>query len=551
MGGRTAVALLAAWLAASCAPAGVARAPGDAAPADPAATQAAAHANGPLFRTSDACIACHNRVVGPAGEDVSIGSDWRASMMANSARDPYWHAAVRREIMEHPDARAAIEDKCATCHMPMARYSAHTEGGSGSVFENLPVGAAPGARAILAADGVSCSVCHQISPEGLGDPSSFSGGFTIGAAPGGAVFGPFGVDAGRRRIMASATGLQPDSSAHIQSSELCGSCHTLHTHPLAGDEAGEFPEQMPYQEWLHSDYAGERSCQSCHMPEVEGEVAVTGVLGRPRAGVNRHAFRGGNFFMLRMLNRYRDELGVQAPSPELEAAARRTVEHLQTRTARLEIRALERSGGRLRFDVAVENLAGHKLPSAYPSRRAWLHVTVTDEAGAVLFESGRFRPDGSIEGNDSDEDATRYERHHRTIERADQVQIYEAIMEHGDGGGPTTGLLNAVAYLKDNRLLPRGFEPVTAHPDVAVLGAAAADQDFHGGSDVVSFDLAIDGAAGPMDVAVALRYQPIAYRWALNLADFPAFETDRFVRYYQSMASGSSLVVAEVEGRVE
>ena len=36
------------------------------------------------------------------------------------------------------------------------------------------------------------------------------------------------------------------------------------------------------------------------------------MLGQPRAGVSRHTFVGGNFFMLRMLNRYRAELGVVA-----------------------------------------------------------------------------------------------------------------------------------------------------------------------------------------------------------------------------------------------
>src|SRR5688572_27230862 len=73
------------------------------------------------FVTSAQCIACHSNLHTAAGEDVSIGYDWRSSMMANSARDPYWHAAVRREVTDHPVAQSAIEDKCATCHMPMAR----------------------------------------------------------------------------------------------------------------------------------------------------------------------------------------------------------------------------------------------------------------------------------------------------------------------------------------------------------------------------------------------------------------------------------------------
>ena len=53
-------------------------------------------------------------------------------------------------------------------------------------------------------------------------------------------------------------------------------------------------------------------------------------------------------------------------------------------------------------DVHVENFGGHKLPTAFPSRRAWLHVMVKDASGRLVFESGALKPDGSIAGNDND-----------------------------------------------------------------------------------------------------------------------------------------------------
>jgi hypothetical protein len=62
------------------------------------------HKNLSLFTTSDNCIACHNVLVTPDGEDVSIGASWRSTMMANSARDPYWQAGVRRENDRSSDA---------------------------------------------------------------------------------------------------------------------------------------------------------------------------------------------------------------------------------------------------------------------------------------------------------------------------------------------------------------------------------------------------------------------------------------------------------------
>ncbi|HJX51563.1 MAG TPA: hypothetical protein VJ801_02245, partial [Polyangia bacterium] len=46
--------------------------------ASPRALAAAAE----LFLTSDNCMACHNGLSTPKGEDVSIGFDWRGTMMA-------------------------------------------------------------------------------------------------------------------------------------------------------------------------------------------------------------------------------------------------------------------------------------------------------------------------------------------------------------------------------------------------------------------------------------------------------------------------------------
>ena len=94
-----------------------------------------------MFVTSHECGACHNGLTTPGGEDVSIGVSWRASMMANSSRDPYWQAGVRREIMDHPEAAEEIEDECAICHMPMSRTKARAANQHGRIFAHLPIGA--------------------------------------------------------------------------------------------------------------------------------------------------------------------------------------------------------------------------------------------------------------------------------------------------------------------------------------------------------------------------------------------------------------------------
>jgi hypothetical protein len=362
--------------------------------------------------------------------------------------------------------------------------------------------------------------------------------------------------------MHSATLFRPAESAHVRQSELCATCHTLFTKAIgpAGEVTGELPEQMPYLEWRHSAYRADgRSCQSCHMPTVVEEMPVSSVLGQPRQGLARHNFIGGNAFMLRMLDRYRSELGVAALPEELDEAVRQTVKNLEASTAEVAIERIEIGGDTLRFDVLVRNLTGHKLPTGYPSRRAWLHVTVREAGGALVFESGAVAANGSIAGNANDSDAAAFEPHYEQIDRADQVQIYESMMAD-PSGALTTGLLTAVRYVKDNRLVPRGFQKQTAEPEIAVVGGAASDADFDAGADRVrySVDLAtrtLDGTAvktfdealvrqGPMRVDVELRFQSIGFRWAQNLKKYDSPEPRRFTTYYDAMAGVSSVILA-------
>ncbi len=508
-----------------------------------------------LFTHSEDCVACHNNLVAPSGEDVSIGATWRSTMMANSARDPYWQAGVRRETIDHPMHSAAIQDECAECHMPMSNQIARAAGGKGEVFSHLPIARAdPSTLHRLASDGISCTVCHQISSERLGTRESFNGEFVMKPTPpDGArvIFGPYKIDAGRKTIMRSVTGFVQAEGTHIQQSEMCATCHTLITQAFGpnGEVVGSLPEQMNYQEWLHSDFNREqRSCQSCHMPKAAGPVRAASVLGDARDTMSRHLFVGGNAFMVRMLNRYRTELGVTALPAELEATARATIRQLQEETATVTVSTPQLTGATLAFEVDVRNLTGHKYPTGYPARRTWLHVTVRDAQGRAVFESGAINAAGAIAGNDSDADPLAFEPHYDEITRADQVQIYEPIL--GDRNGvPTTGLLTATQYLKDNRLLPRGFDKATADKEVGVYGEALRDANFVGAGDRVRYSLGMP-SAGPFTVEAELRYQSIGYRWAHNLERYDAPEPQRFVGYYNAMSVDSSIIVATARAAV-
>ncbi|MGD8555524.1 MAG: multiheme c-type cytochrome, partial [Anaerolineales bacterium] len=131
-----------------------------------------------LFSTSGLCTICHFDMTDETGKDVSIDTYWRATMMANAARDPYWQAVVRAEVLANPEAQEVIEDTCATCHMPMARFIASTEDELGLVFEG-GFSEADHPLHAFGMDGVSCTLCHQVEEEGLGFPGSYSGGFVI------------------------------------------------------------------------------------------------------------------------------------------------------------------------------------------------------------------------------------------------------------------------------------------------------------------------------------------------------------------------------------
>ena len=524
--------------------------------AQAARSQRNAHQDLSLFTHSDNCVACHNNLIAPTGEDVSIGATWRSTMMANAARDPYWHAGVRRETMDHPKHSADIQNECSACHMPMAQKIAQAAGGLGEVLSHLPIANGDTSELHrLAADGISCTVCHQIAPDNLGTRDSFNANFKLLPTPAdGArvIFGPYRIDAGRKTIMKSVTGFVQAEAKHIRQSELCASCHTLITEAYGpnGEVIGSLPEQMNYQEWQHSAFNKEgRSCQSCHMPEARGPVRAASVLGDARDHMAQHVFVGGNAFMVRMLSRYRTELGVEALPSELEATARATVRQLQQDTATLTVSTPELSGNTLRFDVDVSNLTGHKFPTGYPSRRTWLHVTVRDARNVPVFESGAIEASGAIQGNDNDADPRRYEPHYEEVTSPDQVQIYEPVL--GDRTNvPTTGLLTATQYLKDNRLLPRGFDKATAAPEIGVYGEAARDGDFRSAGDRIRYAVAVPGQ-GPYTVDVELLYQTIGYRWAHNLEGYNAPEPKQFVSYYRSMSSGSSVVITRATARFD
>lgn len=493
----------------------------------PAALSTATSAH---FSGSGNCTLCHSTdgktaLIDASGTTVDIGADWSATMMANSARDPFWRAMVSAEVAAQPALKTEIEAKCTTCHAPMAKTEAAKSGASFGIADLE----AEDSRGELARDGVSCTVCHQIRPDNLGTAASWSGGFEIGDDR--RIFGPY-VDI-TPQPMTNQSGFTPVYGAHIKESRLCGTCHTLHT-PVVDDATGrltgaQFPEQMPYREWEASRYgrAEGQSCQGCHMPAAQGAVRITNRpdwLTTTHEPFGKHHFVGGNAFMLSLMKENGAKLGLAATPAAMDATLARTRESLRTRTATLQASA-SLANDRLTIPVTVTNLTGHKFPTGFPSRRAWLHLVVTDTTGRKVFESGAYGADGEIAGLDSS-----FEPHYDEITRADQVQIYEPVMRN-TSGAVTYRLMTAAAYAKDNRLLPAGMDPQTNDPDIRPQGTAT-DANFTGGADTVTYRIDTAGSAAPFKIQVELLYQTVAPRFVAAMRGYSTTEVRSFGEMY-------------------
>lgn len=493
------------------------------------------------FSLSIKCTICHSQMIDASGYDVSIDKYWRASMMANSARDPYWQASVREEILNFPDSQTLIEETCARCHMPMASV---TLSGYGEQTQILGEGLTNIADPLhsLAMDGVSCTLCHQITEEILRDPLKFNGTYEIDLETEQGerlLYSRFEVDENDSVAMQATSGFIPVVSEHITDSRHCATCHTLFTPVVdasSGTITGSFPEQTPFLEWFRSDYVDTHSCQHCHMPIAEGEVLTSITGGRARSPFYQHFFAGGNAYMLAIFQENSQELDTAASSSELMNAQQRILSNLQENAADISIADIQQNGNEIVVSLDVEALTGHKLPTGFPSRRVWIHLVITDEDGNIVFESGKPNQDGSISGNANDSDPGEFEPHYQNIEEEDQVQIYEAIIVDTEGIITTT-LLSGARYVKDNRILPRGFEPLEASADILVLGQASYDTDFTAGGDGITYRILLDESIETCHVEASLLYQAIGYRWIENLLAYQADEITRFGELTQTVVN--------------
>jgi hypothetical protein len=204
------------------------------------------------------------------------------------------------------------------------------------------------------------------------------------------------------------------------------------------------------------------------------------------------------------------------------------------------------------FTVLVRNLAGHKLPTAHPSRRVWLHVRMVEaRTGRVFFESGAHDERGRILGADgaplpSEAAGGPIRPHVREVQSADDVPIWQSVMKDG-AGKPVFLALQAEGYLKDNRLLPRGWK--ADGPDAASTApvGVADDADFEAGGDAVIYPVIVpETARGEYRIEVRLLYQVLSPRFAAELFETDAPEVAAFRRMYEAADPRPEVLAATV-----
>ncbi len=498
------------------------------------------------FVGSGRCGGCHGiDPVGYAsitqdGELVSPTENWRGTMMANAAKDPFWRAKLSHEMLINPSHAQDLVNKCTSCHAPIGKYTNALQGNPNYDITQLP-------NDSMALDGVNCSVCHQQRMETLGQ--HFSGELNFHTDT---IWGPYVSEEQSVPIfyqaMQSFVGYTPVGNHKVKKSEFCAGCHTLSTHTanLSGNYTGQtFIEQATYHEWLNSSYKNSndpivhKECQDCHMPKLNEPIVLASgysfLTGRQPYG--QHWLVGGNYYMLELLRNNIDALHLTANAMHFNTVLSRTQQQLTQSTAQLQLSIESMDADTAKFSVHIKNLAGHKFPSGYPARRAFVEFVVTDDNGNEMFRSGGVDANQRVIG----EDAT-FEPHHNIISQSNQVQIYEMVM--GDVNGNKTNVLErAASMIKDNRLTPLGFSSqLGGLSDTTQIVGIGDDPDFNfennaegSGTDIIHFHLPIGNWLGNFHVSVRLLYQSAPPQYMDEMFAFDSPEINTFRSMYNQL----------------
>jgi hypothetical protein len=362
------------------------------------------------------------------------GQSYRATLMANSARDPLFRAAFTIARTDRPN----LSDLCLRCHAPTGWLQGRSEGSLAELFEEDM-------------QSVTCDLCHRMVPND--PPLVGSGQYTISPE----------ITKRSQRGMGPPAGHPAVQSDFTASSELCAPCHSLFNpaEMAYGPEAEAlghlYYEQRTYEEWNDSAFKtrGE-SCISCHMEKVRG-AAVRG--GGTYDDLHVHGIVGGNTFAPQAIRHLNPTLPIVAETDQVVEWARRSLRRAGEITIGMpRIDAVE--GSEYGVPVRLTNKTGHKLPTGYPEgRRVYLEVSLILDGQPPQVLSGSWnRNTGML---DADPQLRTYETKHGRVENGVSERTHHLI------------LMNQI--LLDTRIPPEGFRPETE--DMAPIGRSYGDNE--------------------------------------------------------------------------
>lgn len=507
----------------------------------PTEAEVKAHPEWPHLLTSSQCLGCHSGLTGTSVGPTMVRTftdaatkksrtvnfspygEWRWSPMGLAGRDPVFYSQLDSELAALPEQprKQLVVDTCMTCHGAMGKRAFAAEHPGKDFNVDFVYDREPHSEGFryggLARDGISCMVCHRMmAPKDPGIDYFFknqiNGIYNI--TPADELHGPFKDAEITQYQMNTGLGVKPKYSPYIQSSQMCGSCHTIVLPVLDSSVKGKTSvEQATYPEWLNSAYRNEygsvgatpKTCQDCHMPAgytsaqhgasipvIQDKIAIVQDLTYPQTehltkpedldvryretGFKRHELLGTNGFLLQMFAKPLNELGnnetlgvrtsdyMTGLSTDLDEAAANVVQQARTITATVAISKYEIRQGKLIVEVTVTNLAGHRYPSGVGFRRAFLSLSAT-VAGKAVFTSGATNDKGEIVDFAGKVLPTEsfaggaYQPHFsqsNPIRSSSQVQIYEELTKDAKGDF-TTSFTRRDEDVKDNRLLPIGW----------------------------------------------------------------------------------------------
>ena len=252
--------------------------------------------------------------------------------------------------------------------------------------------------------------------------------------------------------------------------------------------------------------------------------------------------------MLEIMRDNIDALGLTATEEQFDSTIAWTRDLLRHETVELSVEDAAWVDDLGTLSVRVRNKAGHKFPSGYPARRAWIEV-IAHQGGDTLWHSGKWEDGGFLVGVDEGGLST-FEPHYTDIVEEDEVQVYELVAV--DVTGPPTNVLErAAGSAKDTRLLPLGFSHT--HPvydTTRVEGAALMDDDFveeaAEGLDRVHYAMtATPTSNANVTVDVRVWYQSMPARWVAPMFDIQDSTIQAFQTLFEDQGASPELVSAK------